>query len=403
MEEKSLRIYDTEKTFINKVTNQLSKLLTPTRIGINGIIISMKRNSLIKAFENYNANSKNDNEDKRAQATKKYEDAFTLYLEAIDKNIMDTVYKKVKNDTANEFEKNALSKYYLIAGLKDSEFAEYKYRKQKYLIDLDYDNIRYNEKTKVLQKYKPFYCAKMETLYKGIIKHFSVKLTENNTPAEKAEIYNKIFNTLEEYVANIFPLKMEDDDSKVYKEIAEEYEKYEKYSVGKLDQAEVIEKEMILLGISRKLFTHSLPLVVAEQCYIKLLKDLRALIVDTRIVQKREKAYALLLRLIEEYNVKVLSTKVYWDKPEHRNDYKVFWNKYKELSSLQKSNKEQYNKQKEILFIRGDLKQVSTNENKYFKIMKFYKNRLVELGDMKKIPNKCVTRDGEFVKKKVVA
>ena len=403
MEEKSLRIYDTEKTFINKVTNQLSKLLTPTRIGINGIIISMKRSNLIKAYENYNANLKNDNEDKRAQTSKKYEDAFTLYLEAIDKNIMDTVYKKVKNDTANEFEKNALSKYYLIAGLKDSEFAEYKYRKQKYLIDLDYENIKYNEKTKVLQKYKGFYCSKMETLYKGIIKHYSVKLTENNTPAERAEIYEKIFNTLEEYIANIFPLKIEDNDSKVYKELAEEYEKYEKYSVGKLDQAEVIEKNMILLGISRKLFTHSLPLVVAEQCYIKLLKDIRALIVDTRIVQKREKAYSLLIDLIDEYNVKVLSTKVYWDKPEHRNEYKKFWDKYKEISNLQKANKEEYNKQREILFITGDLKQVSANENKYFKIIKFYKNKLVELGVMKKMPNKCVTRDGEYIKKKVVA
>ena len=39
MEEKSLRIYNTEKTFINKVTNKLSKLLIPTKVGINGIII----------------------------------------------------------------------------------------------------------------------------------------------------------------------------------------------------------------------------------------------------------------------------------------------------------------------------------------------------------------------------
>ena len=113
MEEKSLRIYDTEKTFMSKVINKLSKLLIPTRVGINGIIITMKRNGLLKAYEHYNANLRNDDEDKRASATKKYEDAFTLYLEAIDKNIMDSVYKKVKNGTANEFEKNALSKYYL--------------------------------------------------------------------------------------------------------------------------------------------------------------------------------------------------------------------------------------------------------------------------------------------------
>ena len=403
MEEKSLRIYNTEKTFINKVTNKLSKLLIPTKVGINGIIISMKRNNLIKAYENYNANLRNDNEDKKAIAVRKYEDAFTLYLEAIDKNIMDSIYKKVKNDTANEFEKSALSKYYLITGLKDSEYAEYKYRKQKYLLELDYENIRYNEKNKVLEKYKGFYCSKMESLYKGIIKHYSVKLTERLTPAEKAEIYDKIFNTLEEYISNIFPLKIVNNDSKIYKELSEEYEEYEKYSVGKLDQAEVIEKNMILLGISRKLFTHSLPLVVAEQCYIKLLKDTRALIVDTRIVKKREKAYKLLLDLIDEYNLKVLSTKVYWDKPETRNQYKEFWSEYREISKLQKTDKKEFEKQREILFIVNDLKQVSKNENKYCKIIKFYKDKLVELGVMKKMPNKCASREGKFTKQKIVA
>ena len=74
------------------------------------------------------------------------------------------------------------------------------------------------------------------------------------------------------------------------------------YSNNKLAQNDVIEKNTILLGISRKLFTHSLPLVVAEQCYIKLLKDTRALIVDTRIPKKREKAY----ELFEKYDRKIV-------------------------------------------------------------------------------------------------
>ena len=33
MEEKSLRIYETEKTFFGKVSDKLSKLLIPTRVG----------------------------------------------------------------------------------------------------------------------------------------------------------------------------------------------------------------------------------------------------------------------------------------------------------------------------------------------------------------------------------
>ena len=91
---------------------------------------------------------------------------------------------------------------------------------------------------------------------------------------------------------------------------------------------------MILLGISRQLFTHSLPLIVAEQCYIKLLKDTRSLIVDTKIPQKRAAAYDILIELIEDYNVRLLSTKIYWDKPQDREEYKRFWEEYKKIQKL---------------------------------------------------------------------
>ena len=44
---------------------------------------------------------------------------------------MDSIYKKVRNGTASEFEKNAMSKYYEVTSLKEKEYMEYKYRKQK--------------------------------------------------------------------------------------------------------------------------------------------------------------------------------------------------------------------------------------------------------------------------------
>ena len=121
MEGKSLRVVGTDKTFFNKLTNTLTKLLIPTQIGINGMRISMKRNALIKAFQT----AKEDE--------KKYEDAYTAYLEALDKYVLDTIYKKVKNETATQLESMALSQYYGIVQLKESEYVEYKYRKQKYL------------------------------------------------------------------------------------------------------------------------------------------------------------------------------------------------------------------------------------------------------------------------------
>lgn len=400
MEGRSLRVYNTERTFFSKITNTITKLLMPTKVGINGVLISIKRNSLLKAYENLTLGS-NLEEEKKEILSKKYEDVYTLYLDSIDKNIVDSIYKKVKNNTATDFEKDALSRYYLIVHLKENDYTEYKYRKQKYLLELDYQTVLDSEKEKLIQKYKKFYCYKMENIYKGILKYYSIRLADNLTPVAKDEIYNKIFATLEEYIVNILPLKFKSNNTELYKEIIEEYEGFEKYTIGKLDQNEIIEKNMILLGISRRLFTHSLPLMVAEQCYIKLLKDVRSLIVDTRVIKKQEKAYSLLIKLIEEYNMKLLSTKVYWDKPALRQEYRKFWDKYKQLEDLKNEDKEKYLKEKEILFITNDLKQVLKNENKYFKIIKFYKNKLVELGVMRKLKNSCTSYMGIYIKQKV--
>ena len=51
MEETSLRITGANKSFINKISNTISKILIPTKIGINGMLITVKRNSMIKAIE----------------------------------------------------------------------------------------------------------------------------------------------------------------------------------------------------------------------------------------------------------------------------------------------------------------------------------------------------------------
>ena len=399
MEEKSLKVYETEKTFFSKITNTLNKLLTPGKIGINGVIISIKRNNLLKNYENYIQNENNN--DKKGLLLKKYEESYSLYLEAIDKNIIESIYKKVKNNTATEFEKNALSKYYMVIHIKDSDYTEYKYRKQKFLIELDNEYIETAGKNKLINRYNNFYFDKMESLYKNIIKRYSLVLTECTTEKERTEVYNKIFSTLDEYISNILPKKIEKDSTKeIYLDIKDEYDKYKKYSNNRLDQNEMIEKNMLLLGMSRRLFTHSLPLTVAEQCYIKLIKDLRQLIVDTRVMKKREKAYKQLLTLIDEFNLKVLSTKVYWKKAEERQEYREFWKKYQEIEKIQDENEKSL--QKEILFIKNDLAKVRSNENKYCKIIAFYKTKLVELGAMKHLSNKCKTlEDGIYIKEMV--
>ena len=38
MEERSLKIVGTDRNFFNKITNTLTKILIPTKIGINGML-----------------------------------------------------------------------------------------------------------------------------------------------------------------------------------------------------------------------------------------------------------------------------------------------------------------------------------------------------------------------------
>ena len=397
VEEKSLKITGANKTFFTNLSKTISKFLIPTKVGINGLLISTKRNSLIKSFERF---VEEDYEaDEKEIYEKKYEVAYTAYLETLDKYVMDSIYKKVKNNVATDFEKDALSKYYGVIALKENEYVEYKFRKQKYLIELDKENVRISKKDKTIERFNKFFVSKMDWLYKGILKNYSIKIadTMNVYDSSKEWVYIKIFNTLEEYIKEVLLLKVDLGQDEQYKTIKEDFEKYEAFAVGKLDQRDQIEKNMLLLNISRKIFTHSLPLAVAEQCYMKLLKDARALVQDTKIAAKREKAYNLLMNLIEDYNIKLLSTKVYWNDMNDRENFKAFWQKFKKVEELKSSDYIEYIKQKEILFIKDDMTKLKNDTYDYSKLIKYYKRRLVDYNAIREING--VKSEGKYTSK----
>lgn len=386
MEERSLRISGANGTLFNRLSNTLTKIMNPTKEGINSMLIAMKRNNMLKAYETY---IKAEDEE---SVEKKYEEAYTAYLEILDKYILNSIYKKANAGTATDFQKKALSQYYGIVQLKENEFIEYKYRKQKYLLELDNENVRLINKEKVTARYKKFYISKMDELYKRILKNYSIKLADNTSQYDttKEFIYAKVFITLEEYIKNILVLKLEDKDNKQYQDAVESYQKFEKFIVGKLDTRDTIEKNMILLEISRKLFTHSLPLVVAEQCYLKLLKDARCLVQDSKIATKRENSYTMLINLIEDYNIRLLSTKVYWEDLKERENFKIFFEKFKEIEAKKEIDFDEYMKQKEVLFIKSDIKKLDGQKQDYTTLKKYYKRKLVDYGVMRELRNSVV-------------
>ncbi len=83
-------------------------------------------------------------------------------------------------------------------------------------------------------------------------------------------------------------------------------------------------------------------------------------------------------------------------------DYETKVNKYNRFHTTNKKDQDEYLKQKEILFIKNDLKAVNTNTKKYDKISKFYKEKLVEMGAMRKLKDSCNTWKQKGIKKKII-
>ena len=93
----------------------------------------------------------------------------------------------------------------------------------------------------------------------------------------------------------------------------------------------------------------------------------------------------MLMNLIEDYNIKLLSTKVYWENAQQREEFKKFWNQYQEITKLKDINFIEYVKQKEVLFIRDDMKKMEQEKFDYSKLVKYYKRKLIDYGAMREI------------------
>ncbi len=386
-EEKSLSVYN-EGNLFTRLGLAFTKMFAPAQASINNHRINSKRNAVIK---NYNAIQKA-SEDKIEVFEKKFEESYVAYLGIIDQLTMDNIYKKARMDKASDYEKEALSKYYTIIKLKEEDKNEFNFKKQQYLLDLDINLLKESGKDKVVSDLEPVYLYEMEQLYKNLLKHYSIKLTERLEDAQKDTVYQKIFDTLEQYVLKIMPLKNVEDET-----VKKECSNFESFEVGKLDQVDCIEKKKILLAISRKMFVHSLPLIVAERCYVRLLKETRSLIVDTTVSRKREAAVSLLMDLIEQYNDKLLRVKIYWNNNNDKKIYTDFVEARKQLElSRDSMDEHDYDVKRQILFIRSDMKYLENYGDKYYRILNYYRSRLTDLGDMRIVKNSCITLNGEY-------
>jgi protein-tyrosine-phosphatase len=372
-----------KKGLFGRAISNFSKVLFSSGNGFLKIIINSKRNSLIKLYENYADYTKVTDENKRNVIVEKYEKQYEAYLDLLERYIKETVYSRVQKGIGSLKENKVLSEYYYVMSIKGNEYIEFKKKRQLLLLDLDWEMVLSIKNDRIVKKYKEFYLTTTEQIYKSLMRHYAVLLTDPKY--EKDDKYEKIYNLIEDYIKIILPYKPETEENK---SIIEAYKKYvlqiDTFAKKEYNQ---IKKSLIILELSRQLFLYSLPMIAAEQCYIKLMKQCRSAIVNSILDTDKFELYELLLDLIESYNINVLSQKVYWDSPTLREDYKKFWDKFKELKKLERIDYDDYKKQREILFITYDTKLLTKSKKSYKDIKEYYRIRMIEIGGLRQLKN----------------
>jgi hypothetical protein len=379
-----------EDGFVGRAISNFSKVLYSSGNGFFKILLNSKRNSLIKVFEVYADYTKLTDENKRNSVIEKYEKTYDSYMDLLEKYLKEAIYNKVQKGIGSIKENKILSEYYVIASLKGNEYVEYKKKRQLLLLDMDWDMILSTKSDRMVTKFKEFYITTTEQIYKSLMRHYSVLLTD--AKYDKSDKYEKIYDLIEDYIKIILPYKQDTEETR---NIIEAYKKYviqvDSYTNKDLNK---IKKNLVILELSRQLFLHSLPMIAAEQCYIKLMKELRGLIVSVILDIDKFEFYQLLLDVIESYNMNVLSQKVYWDSPTLREDYKKFWDKFKELKKLERIDFDEYKRQREILFITYDTKFLNKSKKNYNQIKDYYRIRMVELNGLRKFNNSYTKMPG---------
>ena len=176
----SIELYKPNNSTLNKLSRFFLKMPIKPKEGLTSININHKRNSMIKKFKILVEN-KNDQE--------KFNNYFNLYIEALNDCMMNKIYKRVKLEIANEYEKNILSEYYYILKLKEEHYDEYNCRKQKFLMNLDYENIESDKK--IFDDFKIVYKYNINKIYSKLL---NLKNTENDVESNEY-----ILNIIKEY------------------------------------------------------------------------------------------------------------------------------------------------------------------------------------------------------------
>lgn len=381
----------TDDGVFGKAINNLNKMLYSPSGSFFNIAINSKRNSVVKSFLLSESYEKLTSEKKRNHLMDKYEKTYDLYLEMLERYVTETIYNKAKKKVTSLKENKLLSSYYEVISLKSTDFVEYKYRRQTLLLEMDWDIIVATKQNAFVEKYKKFYLSVVSQLYKSLMRHYAVNLTD--ATKDKQQTYSHIYNLIEDYIKKVLPYEEETETNKrimeIYKNQIITIDTYNKKSYSE------IKRSVLLLEISKFIFAYSLPMVALDQCYQELIESARIAVMNTFLDADKFEVYQLLLDLLESYNVNVLSKKIYWDTDLEKEEYIKFFNKYTEFKKLERIDYAEYIRLREVHFIMNDLSKIK-GDKKFDELRKYYRERMIQQKGFKRLKNSHGTKKGNW-------
>lgn len=382
----------TEEGFFGKAISNIGKVVYSSGSSLYTLLISTKRSSLLKHFTSYKNAMEIADETKRNTVIAKYEKIYENYLNTLEKYITETIYTKMQKRISNLEEEKIMSSYYEINALKGIDHVEYKNRLQMLILNMEWANISSTKTGKFLEKYKEFYLYNMEELYKASMRHSAILLA--NAKEGDKDKYDNIYKLIEDYIQKIVPLLPE---SKENTQIIEDYKKHI-LSLDTFAKKEYndLRKKLSLLGFGRTLFVYSLPTVAAEQCYVELISSARTHLANYFIEADKYEAYQVLLDAIEEYNDNVLVKKIYWNSVPEEEAYKKFNEKWSELKKLARIDYDDFKNQREILFVKNDLKYMKKTKIKLEEVHNYYRDRMLQLHALRNFANHYKVQLGKW-------
>ena len=191
----------TDDGVFGKALNNLNRMLYSPSGSFFNFAINSKRNNVVKNFMLNEKIEKASTEKKRNQMMSKYEKVYESYLSMLESYITETIYNKSKKKVSSIKENKLLSSYYEMIALKSTDFVEYKYRRQTLLLEMDWDLILSTKSNTFVEKYKKFYLSVVSQLYKSLMRHYAINLTD--ATKDKNQTYTHIYNLIEDYIKDI--------------------------------------------------------------------------------------------------------------------------------------------------------------------------------------------------------